>query len=139
MLTLLTSGIGVLVGCGAILIFDLHNAKSKTVRDLRLTADLIGTNAAAALAFDDAMNGEKLLDALRTRPHMRGAALYESSGRFLASYLRADLKGQYLFPQELPGEIEWTAQKLTVVRPIVLTDKVIGKILIESDLLELER
>ena len=81
-----------------------------------LTADLIGTNTAAALAFDDAMNGEKLLDALRTRPHIRGAALYESSGRFLASYLRADLKGQYLFPQKLPG-----------------------KILIESDLLELER
>src|SRR5207249_3753082 len=32
--SLLTSGIGLLVGCGAILIFDLHNAKSKTVRDL---------------------------------------------------------------------------------------------------------
>jgi hypothetical protein len=60
-LTLLTSGIGLLLGCGAYLVFDLHDGKVKSVQDLESVADLIGTNAAAALAFDDALNGAKLL------------------------------------------------------------------------------
>jgi len=136
-LTLLTSGIGLLAGCGAFLVFDSYNAKNKTVGELRLTADLIGSNAAAALAFDDALNGAKLLQALRTLPHIRGAVLYHTEDHFFASYLRADLNGRYLFPIQLPGEIEWTAEKLTVVRPIILDDRILGKILVESDLQEL--
>jgi two-component system sensor histidine kinase/response regulator len=136
-LTLLTSGIGLLAGCGAFLAFDSYNAKNKTVRELRLTADLIGTNASAALAFDDARNGEKLLQALRTRPHIRCAVLYQTEDHFFASYLRDDLNGKYLFPIQPPGEVDWTAEKLTVVRPIILNDRVLGKILVESDLQEL--
>lgn len=50
---LLTSGIGLLLGCGANLFLELHNAKVNTVQDLRSTADLIGTNEAAALAFQE--------------------------------------------------------------------------------------
>ena len=46
-LTLLTSGIGLLLGCGANLFLELHNAKVKTVQDLRSTADLIGTAQSA--------------------------------------------------------------------------------------------
>ena len=41
---LLTSGIGLLLGCGANLFLELHNAKVNTVQDLRSTADLTGTN-----------------------------------------------------------------------------------------------
>ena len=41
------------LGCGARLFLELHNAKVKTVQDLGSTADLIGTNEAAALAFQE--------------------------------------------------------------------------------------
>ena len=78
LLTLLTSGIGLLLGCGAYLVFDLHDAKARTLEELESTADLIGSNAIAALTFDDAVNGERLLEALRTRPHIRGSALYQA-------------------------------------------------------------
>ena len=88
MLTLLISGIGLLLGCGAVLLFAVHDAKVKAAEELHSIAELIGTNAAAALAFDDALNGEKLLAALHTRPHIRGAALYRADGQFFASYLR---------------------------------------------------
>ena len=137
-LTLLTSGIGLLAGCGAYLLFDLHSNRVKAGEDLRSTADLIGTNAAAALAFDDALNGGKLLEALQRRPHIRGAALYGPDGHFFSSYLRADLNGKYLFPNALPPGVEWTTAKLTVVRPIILHDKVLGKVLVESDLEDLQ-
>ena len=51
--TLLTSGIAPLLSCGANLFLELHNASMKTDPDLRSTADLIGTNEAAALAFQE--------------------------------------------------------------------------------------
>ena len=50
---LLTSRIGLLLRCGGNLSLELHNAKVKTVQDLRSMADLIGTNEAAALAFQE--------------------------------------------------------------------------------------
>jgi HPt (histidine-containing phosphotransfer) domain-containing protein len=74
-------------------LFELRNAKQRTARELSSTADLIGTNTAAALAFDDSLSGEKLLAALTTRPHVRGALLYNADGRFFASFLRPDLDG----------------------------------------------
>ena len=138
-LTLLTSGIGLLFGGGAYLIFDLHDAKVKAVEDLESTADLIGTNTGAALAFDDAVNAEKSLEALRTRPNIRGAALYQPDGQFFASYLRADLSQKYLSPPYTVETVEWAQDRLSVVRPIVLNDKLLGRIRIESDLSDLRR
>lgn len=63
LLTLLTSGIGLLLGCGAYLAFDLHDSRLRTVQELQSTADMIGTNAVAALAFDDPHTGiRRLID-----------------------------------------------------------------------------
>ena len=133
-LTLLTSGSGLLLGCGAYLVFDLHDARARTLQELQSTADLIGTNAVAALAFDDAVDGGKLLDALRTRPHIRLAALYAPNGNFFASYQRPDLNRKYLFQPTTGEVVQWSPDKLTVVRSIVTDGKLIGHILIESDL-----
>ena len=68
LLTMVTSAIGVLFGCLAFLLYDLHAARQQKVEELQSTADLIGTNSTAALIFDDASGGSKLLEALRTRP-----------------------------------------------------------------------
>jgi hypothetical protein len=68
LLTMLTSGIGLVLGCLGFLVFDMHSAREQKVEDLRSAADLIGTNSTAALAFDDAMGGSRLLAALSTRP-----------------------------------------------------------------------
>jgi PAS domain S-box-containing protein len=107
------------------------------VEELQSTADLIGTNAAAALAFDDVLSGAELLAALRTRPNIRGAALYQPSGHFFAGYVRTNLDGKYAVPQTLPVEGQWTSDKFTVVRTITRDGKMLGKILIESDLNDL--
>src|SRR2546428_9394067 len=57
LLTMLTSGIGVLLGCLGFLAYDMHVAKEHKEEDLRSVADLVGTNSTAALAFDDAIGG----------------------------------------------------------------------------------
>src|SRR2546426_6167559 len=67
LLTMLTSGIGVLLGCLGFLAYDMHVAKEHKEEDLRSVADLVGTNSTAALAFDDAIGGRKPLQALQQR------------------------------------------------------------------------
>src|SRR2546427_12084965 len=64
LLTMLTSGIGVLLGCLGFLAYDMHVAKEHKEEDLRSVADLVGTNSTAALAFDDAIGGPKPLGGL---------------------------------------------------------------------------
>jgi PAS domain S-box-containing protein len=138
-LTLMTSGIGVLLGCGAFLYYDLQQARVRAVENLTSVADLVGTNESAALAFDDAMNGSKLLEALRTRPEIRGAALYRPDGHFFASYLRTDLAGRYLFPDAAAEGATWGDSTLTVVRPVMLDAKLLGRIRLELDLEQLNQ
>src|SRR2546427_10494756 len=65
LLTMLTSGIGVLLGCLGFLAYDMHVAKEHKEEDLRSVADLVGTNSTAALAFDDAIGGSKIFGGLR--------------------------------------------------------------------------
>ncbi len=98
LLTMITSGIGVLLGCLCFLAYDMHEAKEHREEDLRSVADLIGTNSTAALAFDDAIGASKILEALSTRNHIRLGVLYRSDGIHFASYVRADLKGNAFPP-----------------------------------------
>src|SRR3982074_2135955 len=91
LLTMLTSGIGMLLGCVGFLIYNLRAIRIERVQELQSLADLLGTNAVAALSFDDAADGAKLLESLHTRPHIRICVLYRSDGGFFASYIRADL------------------------------------------------
>src|SRR6266852_8228578 len=93
LLTMITGGIGVLLGCLCFLAYDMQVAKEQREEDLRLVADLIGTDSTAALAFDDAFGASKILKALSTRNHIRLGVLYRSDGTHFASYVRADLKG----------------------------------------------
>jgi len=137
-LTLLTSGIGLAVGCGAFLAYDMHSARERKLAELQSTADLIGTNSTAALAFDDAVAGTKLLEALRTRKHIRSGVLYSSDGHSFASYVRADLNGKLILPDKRPDGVVWEETRLLLTSPILLADQELGSLYLEADLTDLQ-
>ncbi len=138
LLTLLTSGIGLVVGCGAFLFYDMHSAKERKVAELQSTADLIGTNSTAALAFDDPIGGAKLLEALHTGKLIRCGILYKLDGHFFASYVRADLNGKLILPEKLPDGVFWEKTRLLLTAPILLADHELGSIFLEADLTDLQ-
>src|SRR5262249_28474503 len=98
LLTMLTSGIGVLLGCSVFYFYDSYGARERKAEEMRSVADLVGTNSAASLAFDDPLNGAKLLDALATRENIRTGVLYRKDGSFFASYVRPGWNGRLLIP-----------------------------------------
>src|SRR6266404_2197102 len=87
LLTMLTSGIGVLLGCAGYVVFDLRDVRQQKVEDLQSLADFVGTNAIAALAFDDPAGATNLLEALHPRPHIRLGLFYAPDRAYLAGYL----------------------------------------------------
>jgi len=138
LLTMLTSGLAVLLGCLGFLAYDLQAAREDKEKQMRLVADLIGTNAAAALAFDDPQGGARLLEALKTRPPIRIGVLYASDRRFFAYYFRSDLNGKALAPAALPEGMVWKKDRLMNQSPVMLENRRIGSLYLECDLTDLQ-
>ena len=132
-LTMLTSGIGVLQGCVGYLIYDYHEERRQKTEEIQSLSDLIGTNATAALAFDDAAAATKLLESLRTRPHIRMGVLYRRDGAFFASYVRADLMGKVLAPRMEQAGAVWSQGRLRLTSPVVLDGRDLGSLYVEKD------
>ena len=139
LLTMLTSAIGVLPACVGYLIYDYHQERRQKMEEIQSLAAIIGTNATAALAFDDAAGATKLLESLRTRPHIRMGVLYRDDGAFFASYIRPDLTRMVLAPRaEQAGEV-WEQDRLKVTSPVILDGRGLGSLYLEKDLEDLQQ
>jgi hypothetical protein len=140
LLTLLTSGVGLLGGCIAYFAYDLHVARLQLAQELQSTSGLLATNATAALAFDDPSAGSTLLASLRTRPRVRIGALYRADGSFFASYVRLDLASKVTVPpfQGLVFGAIWEKNRLKSLSPIFLDTRKVGSLYLEKDLDDLQ-
>jgi len=138
LLTMLTSGIGVLLGCIGYLAYDLHAERQQKKEEIQSLADLIATNATAALAFDDGAGGTRLLESLRTRPHVRMGVLYGPGGAFFASYIRADLSGKVIVPRAAQAGETSEQGWLKLTSPVFLDGRYLGSLYIEKDLTDLQ-
>jgi methyl-accepting chemotaxis protein len=138
LLTMLTSAIGILPACVGYLLYDYDQERRQKTEEMRSLADLVGTNATAALAFDDAAGATKLLESLRTRPHIRMAALYRHDEALLASYIRSDLAGKLLAPPAgHPGPV-WAENRLKLTTLVFLDGRDLGFLYLEKDLDDLQ-
>src|SRR6266849_3708753 len=138
MLTMLTSGIGVLLGCAAYLVYDIHADRLQKAEEIQSLSALVGTNAVAALAFDDAEGAAKLLESLRTRPHVRIGVLYRADGSFFASYVRADLNGKVKAPLVAQAGMVWEKDRIKLSAPVILDNREVGSLYLEKDLADLQ-
>jgi two-component system sensor histidine kinase/response regulator len=137
LLTLITSGAGVLLGCVGFLAYDTHAARDRKEEEMRSAADLIGMNSTAALAFDDPQAAQRLLEALSTRRHIRAGVLYRLDGSFFAAYFRSDLSGKILPPVRPPEGMTWENDRLLSSSPVILDSRKVGSLYLESDLTDL--
>jgi PAS domain S-box-containing protein len=136
-LNMVVSAAAVILACLAFLAYEVNSFRLTIIDDLSIQSQIIGSNAASALIFNDRPSAEKTLSALQASPHITFAGIYTPSGQFFAGYWR-DARSETQTPS-VPSSITaethsfhgWQAQ---LIRPIILDGNLVGTVFISSDL-----
>jgi two-component system, NtrC family, sensor kinase len=136
-ITLLTSGVALLLACAAFVGYELVVFRDTIVDELSTTAAIIGDNSAAALAFDDPASARQTLGSLNTHPHVVGAALYDRKGKLFAKYQRATAESAFDPPHAEQHGHRFDGDRLKLFYRFDLAGEHAGAVYIESDLSEL--
>src|SRR5258706_5208362 len=86
LITMLTSGLAVVLSSAGFLIYDLISFRNSLSQDLMTQADIIGYNSAAAMAFKDEAAATVTLSALQAKEDIVSAVLYTPGGKIFAPY-----------------------------------------------------
>jgi signal transduction histidine kinase/CheY-like chemotaxis protein len=139
-MNMLVSGAALLLACAAFIGYDTVTFRDTMVRNLSMQAQMIGSNSASALLFNDPQSAENTLSALRAAPNVVSAVIYTTNGRPLASYSRNPNSHIPAPPSLASGETEIHVFKdsdIVLVRSIVFQGKPTGTVYIRSDSEEL--
>src|SRR6202167_5194970 len=87
-MNMLVSGTALLLACAAFIGYDMVTFRQTMVRNLSTQAQIIGSNSASALLFNDPQAAETTLSALKAAPDILSAVIYMPDGQPLATYSR---------------------------------------------------
>jgi signal transduction histidine kinase/DNA-binding response OmpR family regulator len=139
-MNLSVSGAALLLACAAFIAYDMVTFRQTMVRNLSTQAQMIGSNSASALLFNDPQAAETTLSALRAAPDILSAVIYMPDGQPLATYSRDRNNPIPAPPSIVSGQIERHMRRgneIVLVRTIVFQGKPTGTVYIRSDLEEL--
>ena len=102
LVTLLTSGIVLLLACAAFVTYDQITFRRSIQVDLRTLAEIVGTSSRAAVDLGDRVRSEVFLGALQARKPIVFACFYKD-GTVLSQYRRAGWDGPTL-PDQLQAD-----------------------------------
>src|SRR5712692_1128183 len=139
-MNMLVSGAALLLACGGFIGYDVISLRDGMVYNLSIQAQIVGSNSASALLFNDPHSAENTLAALKAAPNIVSAWIYTPDGRPFAGYSR-DRGSQTLpLPEIAAGQTEVHAFKdghIVLIRSIVFQGKPTGTVYIRSDLQEM--
>ena len=117
---------------------DLLKSRSSMISNLESLGEVIGTNAEAALMFEDATSAEKLLKGFDSAPDIQSAYLLNDIGERLAVYHRNAKQAWTIDLEELDKPVTiFSNTRLHLYRPIFMDQQFIGAIYIQSGLTQL--
>ena len=99
-----SAAVALMLAAAAIIAEDQSSFRATKLENVTAIAAIVGHNAAAALAFDDAVSGAKILSGLRAKPSITRASLYRSDGSVFATYSRSDLREPFTPPPVQPDQ-----------------------------------
>lgn len=138
LITTLTTTLALLLACFAFLQYDRETYKAGLVDTLRMQAQVLGEAGANALETRDQSLGREVLYSLKGAPNISAAALYTPDRKVLAQYW-TDVQAKKSLPTTPErADAYFTATHLRLYQPIKAHGKLIGTLLVETDLRGLE-
>jgi len=136
-ISMLTSGTAMVFACSAFLAYEWMAFRGEIVARVSTQAQIVGSNSASALLFEDARSAEQTLAGLKAESEVRAAALYTREGRLFASYHRQGKEARPSLPQSAglqANRHSFEGGSLVLFRQIVEQGDAVGTVYIESDL-----
>lgn len=90
LITVLASAIALLLAGTIIVAYDSVAYRTQQKQDIAVRANIVASNVSAALVFGDPKAAQEYLQALRSNPDVRAAAVYDNKGALFTQYLSAD-------------------------------------------------
>jgi signal transduction histidine kinase len=136
-MNMLVSGTALLLAGAGLFAYDLYSFRVRTVRDLGIQAQIIGSNSISAVVFDDPRSAEATLSALQAAPHVMSAKIYTPEGYAFAEY-RRDRSESPPPPPAIPvGQTQvysFESGQVRLVRSISFQGKPVATVYLQSDL-----
>src|SRR5258708_3876227 len=136
-INMLVSGCVLLLACVSFFFYDLYTYKQGVTRNLSVQAQVIASNAASALVFNDEQSAQTTLLALKASPRILYAGIYTLDGQLFAEY-RRDKNVHSPALRRMPpdqAQLHWFEQgQIALVDSIFLDGKPIGFVSIRSDM-----
>src|SRR2546423_132223 len=132
-MNMLVSGSALLLACAGFVTYEVMSFRESIVRRLSIEAQIVGSNSASALLFNDARSAESTLAALEAAPNILSAGIFTADGRQFAAYGRQH--GAPILPLLAPlaGQTdahEFENNQIVLIRSIVFQGKPIGSVYI---------
>ena len=133
------STMGIVLAGTSLAVFQWYDIRANMANKLVTITRIIADNTTSAVSFVDTQDANEVLLSLKRNSAIIGAIIYDSSGKILAHYARdknALSTKSYSILKSFK-EYRFIKQTLEVQQNIYLDDVIIGKVLICSDLSEL--
>ncbi len=134
LITMLTSGLAVVLSSAGFLIYDLISFRNSLSQDLMTQADIIGYNSAAAMAFKDEAAATVTLSALQAKEDIVSAVLYTRDGKIFAHYFHANARPPLLPAPPQERGYRFQGSNLEVFRDVTLNGEPLGTLFLQSDM-----
>ena len=123
---------------GSILVYnDIKNLKTNILESLSVLASAIGSMSRAAILFEDARAGSRILSSLEGEKQIDFAVIYRTDSQVFVTYSRNE--NIIIEPPTIDHEGEVITEKgIEIVKNIVLEGEVLGRIYIKANLGEME-
>ncbi|MGB4067293.1 MAG: response regulator [Nitrospira sp.] len=146
-MTLLSTGLALLLFLIAFVVNDLMSFRHTIEGRMTALAEVTGTNSTAALTFRDEKSAADTLSTLRQDPHIVFAEILSSDKTPFATYERSERTSQADTPHRTARSVELTGTRqsrvenhfLELATPISLDGQIIGWVLVQSDLDEMDQ
>src|SRR4051812_32173132 len=131
-MTLLTAGSAIVLVCLSFAAYDLITFKRIISSRILAFADIVGSNSASALLFNDSRAAERNLLAMRSRVGIEAAAIYTPKGLVFAKWTRSK---DLVLPAAVAvtgDQLNFSLNSFELFHPIMLDNSVVGTIYVRT-------
>jgi methyl-accepting chemotaxis protein len=86
LLILLTTSFALIFMGSALITYEVVTFRRSLAANMRVLAQIVGSNTTAALAFEDPKNAQEILSALSAERQITAAAIYDDNGKVFARF-----------------------------------------------------